>query len=93
VTGFSPCDEKTPIPSPPFVGKWARVFLEARLEKEGHVSFGVVGSPPLYDADVAGVTDDVGPADPTTVTIGLANLQGPSPGLSMFVDSVVVYEK
>jgi hypothetical protein len=88
-----PCEDLFTFPSPPFVGKWARVYLEARLEKAGHLAFGVVGEPPIFDADVEGATDAVAPEDPTVLTIGLANLQGPSPGLWMFVDSVVVYER
>ena len=86
------CDALHSLQAPPFLGTWARVFLEARLtEQNGRLRFGMVGAAPLVDVAVD-VKDaqPLQPGDQTVLSIGGANLQGTSPGVSMFFDNVVV---
>lgn len=93
ITGFSPCDMVHTWTSAPFVGKWARIYLEARFTENGHLAFGEVGATPIFDGDVPMYrgTDDANA--PTVLTIGLANPQGPSPGIEMWVDGIVATER
>lgn len=93
INGFNPCDAVYTWTSPPFLGKWARIFLEARFTNDGHVAFGEVGAPPIFEGDLPMYRDNDDPKAPTVLTIGVANLQGASPGVDMWFDGIVVTER
>ena len=93
INGFQPCDAMYTWQSPPFVGRWARIFLETRFTKNGHIAFGEVGALPVFEGDLPMYRDADDPKAPTVLTVGVANLQVGSPGVEMWFDSIVVTER